>query len=110
MKLLMTGKVKEVYEVDEDTLEFAYTDNISVFDKIIPSKVPHKGETLCRTAKYWFNLMNQEGIHNDFLSEPSKDRMRVRRVRVWRQLQYPASSTNTWSTSSVLLLSSPFGP
>ena len=84
MKLLMTGKVKEVYEVDEDTLEFAYTDNISVFDKIIPSKVPHKGETLCRTAKYWFNLMNQEGIHNDFLSEPSKDRMRVRRVRVIR--------------------------
>ena len=53
MEHIMTGKVKEVYKVDDDTLEFAYTDNISVFDKIIPSKVPHKGETLCRTAKYW---------------------------------------------------------
>ena len=50
MQKIMTGKVKEVYEVDADTLEFAYTDNISVFDKIIPSKIPHKGETLCRTT------------------------------------------------------------
>ncbi len=84
MQKIMTGKVKEVYEVDADTLEFAYTNNISVFDKIIPSQIPHKGETLCRTAKYWFNLMNQEGIHNDYLSEPSKDRMRVKRVQIIR--------------------------
>ena len=80
----MTGKVKEVYKVDDDTLEFAYTDNISVFDKIIPSKVPHKGETLCRTAKYWFNLLTKEGINNHFISEPSKDRMRVKRVDIIR--------------------------
>lgn len=80
----MTGKVKEVYKVDDDTLEFAYTDNISVFDKIIPSKIPHKGETLCRTAKYWFNILTKEGINNHFISEPSKDRMRVRRVDIIR--------------------------
>lgn len=84
MQKIMTGKVKEVYEVNDDTLEFAYTDNISVFDKIIPSKIPHKGETLCRTAKYWFGLLNKEGIRNHYLSEPSKDRMRVKRVRVIR--------------------------
>lgn len=84
MQKIMTGKVKEVYEVDDDTLEFAYTDNISVFDKIIPSQIPHKGETLCRTAKYWFGLLDKEGIRNHYLSEPSKDRMRVRRVRVIR--------------------------
>lgn len=65
-------------------MEFAYTDNISVFDKIIPSQIPHKGETLCRTAKYWFGLLDKEGIRNHYLSEPSKDRMRVRRVRVIR--------------------------
>lgn len=95
MQKIMTGKVKEVYEVDADTLEFAYTDNISVFDKIIPSKIPHKGETLCRTAKYWFNLMNQEGIYNDYISEPSKDRMRVKRVRVIHDYdQLNADTTN----------------
>lgn len=84
MQHLMTGKVKEVYAIDEDTLEFAYTDHISVFDKIIPSLIPHKGETLCRTAKFWFNLLTKEGINNHFISEPSKDRMDVRRVQIIR--------------------------
>ena len=84
MEHIMTGKVKEVYMVDDDTLEFAYTNNISVFDKIIPSQIPYKGETLCRTAKYWFNLLSQEGINNHFISEPSKDRMRVKKVDIIR--------------------------
>lgn len=84
MQHIMTGKVKEVYAIDDDTLEFAYTDHISVFDKIIPSMVPHKGETLCRTAKYWFNLLTKEGINNHFISEPSRDRMDVKRVQIIR--------------------------
>ena len=84
MQHIMTGKVKEVYAIDDDTLEFAYTDHISVFDKIIPSMIPHKGETLCRTAKYWFNLLTKEGINNHFISEPSKDRMDVKRVQIIR--------------------------
>ena len=84
MQHIMTGKVKEVYAIDDDTLEFAYTDHISVFDKIIPSMIPHKGETLRRTAKYWFNLLTKEGINNHFISEPSKDRMDVKRVQIIR--------------------------
>ncbi len=84
MQKIMTGKVKEVYAVDDDTLEFAYTDHISVFDKIIPSMVPHKGETLCRTAKFWFGILEKNGILNHYISEPSKDRMDVRRVQIIR--------------------------
>lgn len=84
MQHVMTGKVKEVYLVDDETLEFAYTDKISVFDQIIPSTVPHKGETLCRTAKYWFNILSENGIANHFISEPSKDKMRVKRVNIIR--------------------------
>ena len=84
MEHIRTGKVKEVYAVDDNTLEFVFTDNISVFDKIIPSMIPHKGETLCRTAKYWFNLLTKEGISNQFISEPSKDRMDVKRVQIIR--------------------------
>ena len=38
MGLLRTGKVKQVYDVDDETLEFVFTDNISVFDKIIPRR------------------------------------------------------------------------
>jgi phosphoribosylaminoimidazole-succinocarboxamide synthase len=84
MEKIMTGKVKEVYSVDEDTLEFAYTNNISVFDNVIPSKIPHKGETLCRTAKFWFGLLSEKGIHNHYISESAPDRMRVKRVNIIR--------------------------
>lgn len=66
----MTGKVKEVYRIDNDTLEFVYTDNISVFDKIIPSKIAHKGEALCRTTKYWFDMLSSKGIKNHYISSP----------------------------------------
>lgn len=48
-KLLMKGKVKEAYDLGSE-LEFQFTDNISVFDKVIPTKIPYKGETLCRRA------------------------------------------------------------
>lgn len=93
MKHIMTGKVKEVYEVDDDTLEFAYTDNISVFDKIIPSTIPHKGETLCRTAKYWFELLTEKGIYNHYIDEPAPDRMRVKKVNVIRDYSKIDNST-----------------
>ncbi|MDD2410689.1 MAG: phosphoribosylaminoimidazolesuccinocarboxamide synthase [Candidatus Methanomethylophilaceae archaeon] len=93
MEKIMTGKVKEVYSVDDDTLEFAYTDNISVFDKIIPSKIPHKGETLCRTAKFWFDLLTEKGVHNHYISEPAPDRMRVKRVDIIRDYSKIDGST-----------------
>ena len=82
MKLLRTGKVKEVYEVSETELEFRFTDQISVFDKIIPSLVPHKGETLCRTSAHWFRVLGSMGIKSHFLRVIDGDRMRVRRVEV----------------------------
>ena len=82
MKLLAQGKVKEVYEVSDAELEFLFTDQISVFDKVIPSLVPHKGETLCRTSAHWFRAAEKAGIRTHFLREADGSRMRVRRVQV----------------------------
>ncbi|OGS49279.1 MAG: phosphoribosylaminoimidazolesuccinocarboxamide synthase [Euryarchaeota archaeon RBG_16_68_13] len=82
MKFLRKGKVKEVYEVSDAELEFRFTDQISVFDKIIPSLVPHKGETLCRTSAHWFHVAESMGIRTHFLRVADGDRMRVRRVEV----------------------------
>ncbi|MEK6851475.1 MAG: phosphoribosylaminoimidazolesuccinocarboxamide synthase, partial [Candidatus Thermoplasmatota archaeon] len=82
MKFLRKGKVKEVYEVSDDELEFRFTDQISVFDKIIPNLVPHKGETLCRTSAHWFRVAESMGIRTHFLRVADGDRMRVRRVEV----------------------------
>ena len=82
MKLLMKGKVKEVYEIDDDKLEFLFTDKISVFDKIVPSQIPFKGETLCRTSAHWFEIVEKMGIKTHYISVTSANRMRVRRVNV----------------------------
>ena len=82
MELIRTGKVKEVYAVDQKTLEFVFTDNISVFDKIIPSSIPHKGNTLCRTAKFWFDLLESKGIKTHFGEYIPPNRMKVKRLSI----------------------------
>jgi len=82
VRFLRKGKVKEVYEVSEDELEFVFTDQISVFDKVIPTLVPHKGETLCRTSAHWFKVVGDLGIRTHFLRLAGGNRMRVRRVQV----------------------------
>ncbi len=74
--------MKEVYEASTRELEFFFTDQISVFDKVIPTQVPHKGETLCRTSAHWFQVVEDLGIRTHFLRLEGGDRMRVRRVEV----------------------------
>ena len=62
---MMKGKVKEAYDLG-NRLEFRFTDNISVFDKVIPSLIPFKGETLCREGVYWFSRASKMGIKTHF--------------------------------------------
>ncbi len=81
-KYLRRGKVKEVYEVSPTELEFRFTNDISVFDKHIPSEIPHKGETLAATATHWFDLCSRLGIPHHFLRRSGPTAMRVKRVEV----------------------------
>ena len=70
MALLYSGKVKEVWSTDNpEIIEFRYTDQISVFDQIIPSLIPGKGESLNRTSVHWFKLVEEEGICDTHLIE-----------------------------------------
>jgi phosphoribosylaminoimidazole-succinocarboxamide synthase len=96
MKLVRTGKVKQVYEVDDDTLEFLFTDNISVFDKVIPSQVPFKGETLCRSAAFWFQVCRKAGIKTHFTELVPPNRMRVKRVNVITDYSKMDNSTTNY--------------
>lgn len=82
MELIHQGKVKNVYAVDENTLEFEFSNRVSVFDKIIPSDIPFKGETLCRTSAHWFNACKDAGIPSHFLKTTGPNKMQVKRVQV----------------------------
>jgi phosphoribosylaminoimidazole-succinocarboxamide synthase len=82
MKLIRQGKVKDVYEVDAHTLEFVFSDKISVFDKTIPSIIPNKGESLCRSSAFWFQVARSCGIKTHFKEFIPPDRMRVEKVQI----------------------------
>jgi phosphoribosylaminoimidazole-succinocarboxamide synthase len=81
-RFLRRGKVKEVYEVSPTELEFRFTNDISVFDKHIPSEIPHKGETLARTAAHWFAVCERLSVPHHFLGLAGPTAMRVKRVQV----------------------------
>ena len=86
-EMLYQGKFKQVWSTnDPDIYEFRFTDQISVFDQIIPSLIPRKGETLNRTTAHWFKLVEEEGICGTHLIElNAPDRCLVRRVDVIKE-------------------------
>jgi phosphoribosylaminoimidazole-succinocarboxamide synthase len=51
------GKVRDVYEVDDDTLLFVATDRISAFDVVLPTGIPRKGEVLTKLSLFWFDFL-----------------------------------------------------
>jgi phosphoribosylaminoimidazole-succinocarboxamide synthase len=92
-KLLMKGKVKAAYDLGSE-LEFQFTDNISVFDKIIPSKIPYKGETLCREGVFWFERARAMGINTHFLRYVPPAGMAVKKVQILQPSQITRQSKN----------------
>ncbi|MHB1439169.1 MAG: phosphoribosylaminoimidazolesuccinocarboxamide synthase [Cuniculiplasma sp.] len=82
MELIRKGKVKDVYD-NGNSLIFRFSDRISVFDKIIPVMIPNKGESVCRTSAYWFQIVEKElGIKTHFLKLINGSEMEVKKFRV----------------------------
>ena len=47
------GKVRDVYDLGDEML-IVTTDRISAFDVVLPTLIPHKGESLNKLAEFWF--------------------------------------------------------
>ena len=87
LKLHSSGKVREIYEIDDDLLLVA-SDRISIYDVIMPTPIPGKGEILTRMSNFWFE--NTTGIvPNHFLSNDVPDEVAGRGVRVRKLKMYP---------------------
>lgn len=54
LNFLRSGKVRDIYEVDEDHLLIVASDRISAFDCVLPNAIPHKGQVLTQLSKFWF--------------------------------------------------------
>ena len=62
---LRSGKVREVFDLDE-TLLFVASDRISAFDVILPDPIPHKGAVLNQISAFWFKRF--ETIQNHLVT------------------------------------------
>ena len=56
VKKLLSGKVRDVYEVSPDRLVIVTTDRVSAFDVILNKPVPGKGKILNAVSLFWFNF------------------------------------------------------
>ena len=54
LELLHRGKVRDIYDVDDDHLLIVTSDRLSAFDVVLPQPIPGKGEILTRVANFWF--------------------------------------------------------
>ena len=49
-----SGKVRELYEVDDERLLLVASDRISTFDVVLPTEIPDKGRVLTGLSGFWF--------------------------------------------------------
>src|SRR3954469_8369242 len=52
-----SGKVREIYSIDDERLLLVASDRISTFDVILPTEIPDKGRVLTGLSGYWFTLL-----------------------------------------------------
>jgi phosphoribosylaminoimidazole-succinocarboxamide synthase len=57
VKHVYSGKVRDVYEVDEATLLFVASDRISAFDVVMAEPVPDKGRVLTGMTGFWLDRL-----------------------------------------------------
>jgi len=57
LELHASGKVRDVYVLDQERLLFVATDRISAFDYVLATGIPHKGRVLTQISLFWFDLL-----------------------------------------------------
>jgi phosphoribosylaminoimidazole-succinocarboxamide synthase len=72
LPLWRTGKVREVYEVDDARLLLVASDRVSAFDVVMAEPVPGKGAVLTQLSAFWFRTLGHLGPHH-FLTADAAD-------------------------------------
>jgi phosphoribosylaminoimidazole-succinocarboxamide synthase len=58
LRLHASGKVRDVYQLDDERLLFVATDRISAFDYVLATGIPHKGRVLSQISLFWFDFLS----------------------------------------------------
>jgi len=79
LKFLTSGKVKDVYELEDSKLLFKFSNRVSAYDVKFKDEIPKKGEVLCKFAQYWFKKL---GVPNHFVERKSDTEIVVRKLNM----------------------------
>ncbi|MFK7816920.1 MAG: phosphoribosylaminoimidazolesuccinocarboxamide synthase [Gammaproteobacteria bacterium] len=100
LKKVYQGKVRDIYEVDDQHWLIVTSDRLSAFDVILPDPIPKKGMVLTTVSNFWFdrfsnkvenhlsNIKLEDVIHDDQELEILKDRSVI--VRKLKALPFEA--------------------
>ena len=91
LRVFRRGKVRDTFELDDDTLLMVATDRLSAFDVVLPTPIPDKGRVLTQMSRWWFDktghISPNHLLEDDPEIIPAADRddwlqrsMRVRRA------------------------------
>jgi phosphoribosylaminoimidazole-succinocarboxamide synthase len=57
LRHVYSGKVRELYEAEDDVLLLVATDRISAFDHVLQTEIPDKGKILTQLSLWWFERL-----------------------------------------------------
>ena len=96
LPLLHQGKVRDIYDINQDKMLIVTTDRISAFDVIMNETIPYKGQVLNQMASFWFNkiedIVPNHLTHEEvskFVSEDEALRIKNRAVIVKKLTPIP---------------------
>jgi len=58
LRLLHSGKVRDMYEIDDKHILIVTTDRLSAFDVVLPTPIPGKGCVLNKVSDFWFDKLS----------------------------------------------------
>jgi phosphoribosylaminoimidazole-succinocarboxamide synthase len=94
LKRIHQGKVRDIYDIDANTMLLVSTDRLSAFDVILPTGIANKGAMLTQMANFWFEKLKNvvpnhlTGIDpNSVVSNPAEQAQLGSRAVVVKKLK-----------------------
>lgn len=94
LPLLHQGKVRDIYDIDANTMLLIATDRLSAFDVILPTPIANKGAILTEIANFWFEKLKHvvpnhlTGINPDsVVTDPAEKAQLGKRALVVKKLK-----------------------
>lgn len=88
------GKVRDLYQIDDQHWLIIATDRVSAFDVILPNVIPGKGKLLTQLALFWFDKMSElvpnhlaDLALEDILPDPAERAQAEGRSMIVKKLQ-----------------------